>query len=152
MVHRLIFQKIRDMSRMDRNLKNAIFPGKSEIVALETHRFCRILACFKKYSRNQFWEKNYWRDTLKMCRVRCRVCHGYVAHGIRGRGCRAMAETESPEPVDRPTYPVFPDRTSIRGDTATQRAKQNPCFSAPKRLRQLSPRISRSLTKKTHVF
>ena len=80
-----------------------------------------------------------------MCRVRCRVCRVPVAHGIRGRGCRAMAETESPEPVDRPTYPVFPDRTSIRGDTVVQRAKQNPRFSTPERLRQLSPTITRTL-------
>ena len=106
------------MSRMSRNLKNQIFPEKSEIVALQEHRFCRILTCFKKHSRHQFWENNYWRDTLKFCRVRCRVCRVPVAHGIRGRGCRAMAETESPEPVDRPTYSVFYSTPFHLRDTA----------------------------------
>ena len=146
---------IRDTSQHDKNLKKntrhvtygpkspkSDFSWEIRDCGPRDTSFLPDFRVFEKNPRNQFWEINYWRDTLKMCRVRCRVCRGSVAQKIRGRGCRAMPETESPEPVVRPRYPVFPDRTSIRGDTVVQRAKQNPWFSAPERLRQLSPTIS----------
>ena len=102
-------------------LENTIFAAESEIVAFHTHRFCKVLRVFWKNPRYSFWEKNLWRDIAKNCRAGCRAGNGHVAQWFRGRESTPIPEIKSSGPVDRPTYPVFSDWPSSRGDRAPQR-------------------------------